>query len=460
MQQQVASSPEPITYEFPEKMQFLFQPARFKVGYGGRLGLKSWSFARALLILGLTGHERILCVREMQKSMEESVHKLLADQITLMQMNYLYEVQQAHILGRGRAQGTSFSFEGIWRNVNKIKSYEGITRCWGEEAAKISKSSWGVLEPTIRVEGSEIWLSFNPELDEDFVYQYFVLNEPPPGSVVVKTSYRDNRWLSASSLASIIHLKETDYDEYLHVYEGHTKQVLEGAIFASELRAAVEEERIRHVPYDRSVPVDVIFDLGRNDFTAMWFVQRVGFEYHIIDFYQNRLHHIDHYLKVMQDMGYLYGSIFLPHDAYAKQLGTRLTIQEQISAKYPNQTRKVPKQNVQDQINAARTVFPKCYFDAKNTQEGIRVLRKWCYKIDPVTKHYSQQPEHDGYDAAAAFCYFAIATGLRVGTPVCKLDLPNAVRERNLGARVTDVFNQTAERILGNQRASTRWLGR
>src|SRR6185312_16631515 len=94
--------------DFPEKMQFLFQPAKFKVAYGGRAGLKSWSFARALLILGLSGKERILCARELQKSIDESVHKLLADQISLMGMNYLYDVQQAHILGRGSAEGTSF----------------------------------------------------------------------------------------------------------------------------------------------------------------------------------------------------------------------------------------------------------------------------------------------------------------------------------------------------------------
>lgn len=457
MNEQVALD---VRYDFPEKMQFLFQPARYKVAYGGRLGLKSWSFARALLIDGLTGRERILCVREMQKSMEESVHKLLADQISLMQMNYLYEVQQAHILGRERAKGTSFSFEGIWRNVNKIKSYEGITKCWGEEAAKMTKASWNILEPTIRVEGSEIWLSLNPEMDEDFIYQYFILNEPPPGTLRVKTSYRDNRWLSASSLASIIHLRETDYDEYLHVYEGHTKQVLDGAIFAQELRACVEEERICHVPYDRGAPVDVIFDLGRNDFTAMWFVQRIGFEFHIIDFYQNHLHHIDHYLKLMQDKGYLYGLIFLPHDAKAKLLGSRLTIQEQIGAKYSNQTRIVPKQNVQDQINAARTVFPRCYFDASLTQEGLRVLRKWSYKIDPVTRRFSQTPEHDGYDAAAAFCYFAIASGMRTRAVECKLDLPRSATERTIGAKITNIFNQTAEKMFGQRDAGSGWLGR
>jgi phage terminase large subunit len=451
-------------YDFPEKMQFLFRPARFKVAWGGRLGLKSWSFARALLISGLDGSERVLCARELQKSLDESVHKLLADQISLMGMNYLYDVQQAHILGRGAASGTQFSFEGLRHNVKKIKSYEGITKAWVEEAAGLSRDSWNVLEPTIRVAGSEIWVSFNPELEDDFIYQHFVVNAPPPGSVVVKTSWRDNGWLSEESRASILHLKATNYDEYLHVYEGHTKQVLEGAIFADELRECVEQERIRHVPLDRTVPVDAYFDLGRSDHTSIWFVQRVGFEFHVMDFYQNKLKHIDHYLETMQKRGYIYGLVWLPHDAKAKTLGSHMSIEEQVAAAGFSK-RIVPRMSNTDKINAARTVFPRCYFDASRTQEGLRSLRHYQYEVDPNTKKFSQHPLHDwASDAADAFCYFAIASGMRTRAAECKLDLPRSVQERGLGARIASALGETATKLLGGDGSGPgrpdRWLGR
>jgi len=445
--------------DFPEKMQFLFQPAKFKVAYGGRAGLKSWSFARALLILGLSGKERILCARELQKSIDESVHKLLADQISLMGMNYLYDVQQAHILGRGSAEGTSFSFEGLRHNVTKIKSYEGITRCWVEEAAKFSKNSFNVLEPTIfRVPNSEIWLSFNPEQDEDFVYIHFVLHRPPPGAIVVKTTWRDNQWLTPEILESIRHLRETDYDEYLHVYEGHTKQVLEGAIFADELRSAVAENRITSVAYERGVPVSVAFDLGYADMTCMWFWQKVGFNLHVINYYQNRLKHIDHYLEKMQSMGYLYTGVWLPHDAKMKTPGTRMSIEEQVRALYPRITHIVPKLSVQDRINAGRTIFPKCYFDAERTIEGIKGLRGYRYELRDGK--FSRNPDHEGSDCADAFTYMGIASAQRTGAIDCKLDLPRSVTERGLRGALSGVFDNARDVLLGEQRSTNRWLGR
>lgn len=454
--------------DFPEKLQFLFQPARYKVAYGGRMGLKSWSFARALLILGLTGTERILCARELQKSLDESVHKLLADQISNMGMNYLYDVQQAHILGRGAANGTQFSFEGLRHNVQKVKSYEGITRAWVEEAAKMTKESFNILGPTIfRNKDAEMWLSLNPELDEDFIYQHFVLHDPPPNSVVIKTTYADNNWLAPEVLAEIEHMRQTDPDEYLHVYEGHTKVVLDGAIFADELREVALQDRIRHVPLDRSMPVSVVFDLGRSDHTSMWFFQKVGFEYHLVDFYQNRLKHIDHYLEIMQRRGYIYGLVFLPHDAKAKTLGTKMSIQEQVNAVYGwDHVRLVPKLSIADKLNAARTVFPSCYFDKEKCAEGLHALRHYQYSVDPVTKRFSLNPDHNwASDAADAFQYFAISTGLRLKSVECKLERPksfgmdklmNVLTGKGLGA---EAEGGVRLRITGNQ-SGHGWLGR
>ena len=442
-----------ISPEFIPKVQFLFEHWRYKVLYGGRNGVKSWSAARALLILGLSGTERILCARELQKSLDESVHKLLADQISALGMNYLYEVQQAHILGRESAQGTLFSFEGLRHNTAKVKSYEGLTRCWVEEAAKLSKASFNILDPTLRLQGSEIWLTYNPELDDDFVHQFFVVQQAPPNARVCKLTYHDNPWLSATTRELIQHMKETDYDEYLHVYEGQTRQQLEGAIFAEELRDALSADppRITRVPYDRSLPVNCYFDLGRSDHTSIWFEQRVGFEHHLIDFYQNRLKHIDHYLKVMQQRGYHYGIIWLPHDAKAQTVGTKMSIEEQVRAA-GFEVRIVPKLKITDRINAARTVFPVCYFDEQRCgPEGLRSLKHYQYEVSESGK-FSLNPLHNwASDAADAFCYFGVASKQRwKANGPCGLELP-----KSANGTLGELFSGALEAARSNG-----WLGR
>ena len=151
--------------ELPVKLKALFEPARYKVLYGGRGSSKSWSVARALLILGAKQPTRVLCARETQKSIQESVHRLLKDQIELMGLQSFYEVQETRIIGKN---GTDFAFAGIrQQGVTNLKSFEGVDICWVEEAQTVSRHSWNVLIPTIRKENSEIWVSFNPELETD-----------------------------------------------------------------------------------------------------------------------------------------------------------------------------------------------------------------------------------------------------------------------------------------------------
>ena len=163
-----------LNVEFPEKLEFLFQPSRYKVLYGGRGSGKSWGVARALLVIGLQKSTRVLCAREFQNSISDSVHALLADQIKSLGLEDFYTVQNTSIFGKN---GTEFLFAGLKHNITKIKSFEGVDVCWVEEAQTTSKSSWDVLIPTIRKENSEIWVTFNPELDTDETYKRFVDNQ-------------------------------------------------------------------------------------------------------------------------------------------------------------------------------------------------------------------------------------------------------------------------------------------
>jgi phage terminase large subunit len=152
-----------VDAQFPRKLSLLFRPSRYKVLHGGRGSGKSWGVARALLILAAQKPMRILCTREVQNSILESVHKLLSDQVETLGLSHFYEIQKTTIKG---SNGSQFIFEGLRHNINSIKSMEGVDVCWVEEAEKVTDDSWRILIPTIRAPGSEIWVTFNPHLGD------------------------------------------------------------------------------------------------------------------------------------------------------------------------------------------------------------------------------------------------------------------------------------------------------
>jgi phage terminase large subunit len=390
--------------DFPLKLQPLFLPARYKILHGGRGGAKSWGIARALLLMGASKTLRILCGREYQKSIEQSVHKLLCDQIRDMGLSDFYQVQKTRIIG---ANGTEFSFHGLHHNVDNIKSIEGTDIAWIEEAQVVSAGSWKKLIPTIRKDDSEIWVSFNPELEEDETYKRFVLR-PPTGAVVIKINWSDNPWFPKVLRQEKDDLKAINYDEYLNVWEGHCKKSLEGAIYAKELREAAEENRILAIPWEKNKGVNAFFDLGRADKTSIWFMQEVGFEFRFINFYQNQGFHISHYLKYLKDLPYAYDMVYLPHDSQNELLAAEKTIEKQVrdAGFKVKVVPRIPK--VALGIDAVRGLFNRCWFDEAKCADGLGSLRRYRYDVDPDTKQYSKDPLHDDNSHAAdAFRYFA-----------------------------------------------------
>ena len=413
--------------EFPEKLAFLFEPHDAKVLYGGRDGIKSWSIARALLVMGAENKLRFLCARETMKSLAESVHQLLEDQITNLGLASYYRVEKARIVGKvmhsngmyGRPlpfPGPSeFVFAGLRHNVNEIKSFESLDGVWCEEAANISKNSWEVVIPTIRKDGSEIWISFNPELETDDTFKRWVMT-PPPGTVVVKTSYHDNVWLSEISKARIAHLKATDEAAYLNIYEGMPKSSVEGAIFGPEMKAATADGRIGQVPYNRARPVDTIWDLGFGDPTSIWFLQAYDGWYNFIDYLQGDRLEIADYIIQLQNKRYLYGIDWLPHDGidtiiHGNLAGAdrRMSI-EMLMRQAGRKPRLVPKMLITDQINAARTIFPQCRFDLVKCADGIQALRHYQWPALSAEGVSQRKPLHNwASHASSAFCGAAVA---------------------------------------------------
>lgn len=428
------------TIEFPDKLQCLFQPKRYKVLYGGRGGAKSWGIARALLLQGYEKPLRVLCARELQASIGDSVHKLLSDQIEALGLQGFYKIEKATISG---VNGTVFSFEGIRHNTNKIKSYEGIDVCWVEEANKVTKSSWDILIPTIRKTGSEIWISFNPELEEDETYKRFVKN-PPPNAFVVFMTYEDNPWFGQTEMLSEMeHLRLSDPDAYLNVWMGKCIAVLQGAVYGQELRQAALSGRISKVPYNPALPVETFWDLGWSDMTSIWFRQRVGFEFHYIDFYQNRLQPLNHYLKVLQDKPYLYSDHWLPHDARAHEKGSGMSVEERM--RKTHKTRIVKNISLEDGIDAGRTIFSQCWFDENACSDGLHSLRHYQFEIVEQLGTLSRVPKHDwSSHAADAFRYSAVASRQPRSATAPTPDLPHVARARlpqnvNYGAALSSL---------------------
>lgn len=217
---------------FPKIFRFLFEPSRYKVAWGGRGSGKSWNIARALLIMGTQRRLRILCARELQTSILESVHHLLADQIDQLGLAGWYRVQQQNIAGKN---GTEFIFSGIHSNPTKIKSTEGVDICWIEEAEKVSARSWEIVIPTIRKTGSEIWVSFNPDEATDPTYQRFVVN-PPPDAAVRKVRWIDNPWFGEELKREKDYLARVDPAAYQHVWEGECRSNSDAQIFKGKYR--------------------------------------------------------------------------------------------------------------------------------------------------------------------------------------------------------------------------------
>lgn len=214
------SSPDPqpilARVELPDWAEKLVSPARYKVSYGGRGGSKSYTYARVLLTMARSRRLRILCTRELQNSIADSVHRLLESQIEVLGYRKLFDVKNTSIKAWN---GSEFTFEGLRNNVTKIKSMEGIDICWCEEAEKISDHSWETLIPTIRNPGSEIWVSFNPDEETDPTYSRFITNTPPD-TQLIPVSWRDNPWFPDVLERERQYLKRVDPDAYEHVWEG------------------------------------------------------------------------------------------------------------------------------------------------------------------------------------------------------------------------------------------------
>lgn len=394
-----------IEAEFPEKLSFLSEPHRYKVLYGGRGSGKSWGIARELLIQGAIKQQplRILCAREVQRSIKQSVHQLLNDQIQSLGLGSFYEVLENEIRGRN---GTKFNFTGLANNtVESIKSFEGVDRVWVEEAQTVSKKSWDILIPTIRKPDSEIWVSFNPDLDSDDTYRRFVIDKPG-NAKVVKINYNDNPWFPDVLEQERAHSEATSED-YENIWLGECKTAVDGAIYANEIRDAQENNRICNVPYDPELKVHVVMDLGWNDSMSIILVQKGVSDLRIIKYIEDDHRTLDSYSAELKTLPYNWGQMYLPHDGQTKDFKYG-TSAEDIMRRHDWDVRIVPRLDVESGIKLARINFHRCYFD-KSTERLIECLKHYRRTISASTNEPGA-PLHDEYSHGAdAFRYLCVS---------------------------------------------------
>jgi phage terminase large subunit len=365
--------------------------------------------------MGMQKPMRFLYTREIQKSIKDSVHQLLADIIRANPvLSSFYEIQEQIIRGRN---GTEFKFRGLKHNTTDLKSLEGTDICVIEEAENVSDNSYEILIPTIRKPESEIWAIFNVKNITDPTYRRFI-TEAGEDTISRKVSWRDNPYFPKVLKDEMEKLKATDEAAYLHIWEGEPDTRRSGAIFAKQIAKAREDGRVTKVPYDPAYEVFTAWDLGFGDATSIWWLQFAGRELRWLEYYENSGEQLGHYTQIVKSKPYNYmrNGHFLPHDGAAGNIRGDSVSKQLFTMGLPNQVL-VRETDINPGIELARQTFAYSVFDEKKCADGLHALTQYHYEWDEDRGVYKPKPNHDWTShAASAARYAAIAASkIKVG---------------------------------------------
>jgi len=408
----------------PEILEPLYNDyLRYVILEGGRGGMKSHGVATSQLVRGMKRPMLFLDAREIQKSIADSVHALLEKKINDLGAGSFYKILDNEIRGDN---GTRFIFAGLRHNISNIKSIEDVDECWVEEAQTVSDATWKTLIPTIRKEispccyvalgmgteaqkpcskcgreiplnkiiPSRIVVTFNPDLESDPTYQRFVV-KTPSNSIHIKTSYKDNPWFTGVMRQDMEDLKADNYQDYLHVYEGHCKSSVDGAIYAEALQKARDEGRIGEFKYDTRYPVSAFADIGWADNTSFWFLQLINGRPRVIGCYQNQFKRTPFYIEQLEARKYRYDRIVLPHDSENEHANAERTWLQMFQKSFPNTRVYAGKrQAVELRLEATKNMFDLAEIHQDGCSDGLFALAHYHYAIDPDTKKTTREPFH------------------------------------------------------------------
>ena len=396
----------------PKLIPVFNKSARYRVAKGGRGSAKTRTFALMTAVRGYQyGMEgktgQILCGREFMNSLEDSsLEEVKAAIRSVPWLEDYYELGEKYIKSKdGRV---SYTFAGLRRSLDSLKSKARIILAWIDEAETVSETAWRKLIPTVREDNSEIWVTYNPESKESATHKRFV-EQTPDDAVVVDMNWRDNPWFPSVLEAERLEDKRKRPDIYDHVWEGDFLVHAEGAYYATEMRDAKDQGRIGTVAYAPSMPVTTAWDLGVGDSTAIWFAQHVGAEVRLIDYYESSGVGLDHYVRVLNEKGYIYGNHILPHDVRVRELGSGKSRMEVLDSLGARPISVAPQLMVDDGIQAVRSMLANCWFDVERCERGIDALRQYHREYDDNGKVWRSRPSHDwASHGSDAFRYLAV----------------------------------------------------
>jgi phage terminase large subunit len=357
---------------------------------------------------GMAGNTgQILCGREFMNSLDDSsLEEVKAAIRSVPWLEDYYELGEKYIKSKdGRI---SYVFAGLRRSLDSLKSKAKLILAWIDEAETVSETAWRKLIPTVREHNSEIWVTWNPESKESATHKRFRL-DPPDNAKIVQMNWTDNPWFPDVLEQERLADKAKRPDIYDHVWEGDFLVHAEGAYYAIEMREAKDQDRLGIVNYETGIPVVTAWDLGVGDSTAIWFAQFHGPEVRIIDYYESSGVGLEHYARVLQDKGYVYGEHILPHDVRVKELGTGKSRLETLESLGVRPVTIAPQLMVDDGIQAVRSMLKNCWFDAERCDRGIDALRQYHREYDDNGKVWRSRPAHDwASHGSDAFRYLAV----------------------------------------------------
>ena len=312
--------------ELPPKLIPVFQgTARLRAAWGGRGSGKTRSFSLMSAVegyrygnAGISG--QILCGREHLNSLEESSLEEVKSAIRSVDwLDDYYEIGERYI--RSKDGRIKYVFAGLRHNLDSIKSKAKLLLAWIDEAEGVSEEAWRKLMPTVREEGSEVWVTWNPESKDSATHKRLRL-EAPDNSRIVKVNWSDNPWFPKVLEQERQEDLKRRPDTYGHVWEGDFLEYPEGSFFLREINKAKDEGRICKIPVVASHPCMTFWDIGSSDGCAVWVVQQIGnLEYRCIHFYEAWNEPYSHAVKWLQSLDLVFESHFLPHDADHKRQG-------------------------------------------------------------------------------------------------------------------------------------------
>jgi phage terminase large subunit len=353
-----------------EDYQALFDPSyKFVSMRGGRGGGKTDTVAMVLILIAYTKKLRVLCFREVQNSIRQSVYASLKKQIERLKLESFFANSTDNEI-RG-ANGSLFIFKGLRdQTVENIKSFSDIDLCWGEEARVLTERSLQVLIPTIRNEGARFFFTWNPQLDTDAVYQRYALNTRE-NVKDIEVNYKHNPWFpNTMDEERVEDLKRLPSDQYDWIWEGKILPARVGSVYFNEYKHALEQTRVTRVAVDPLLAVHQFWDLGIADDTAIILVQIYLSEVRIVGYIANRGKPLSFYNTELKQWGLdnnvgIWGTMYLPHDAAARSIQTAQSTDE-VMKKFGWTTKVGPKLPVDVGIRAARMMFPNVYIDKDN----------------------------------------------------------------------------------------------